>query len=125
MKRQFDPKRVKLWKYTTRQKALPDPSSAPEGRHSPIGGYVGEMIFGPWDPPVSELVEEKALDRWGPLVSQKRQVRQPWKDPPPFKPHGTAPGVRDGGACQRRTGVPEGNHSSGSHVMRISLLYIQ
>jgi hypothetical protein len=59
---------------------------------------VREMIPDPWDPPVSERAEVSALDRWGPLVSPKRQVRQPWKDSPSVKPRGTEPRVGCGGA---------------------------
>jgi hypothetical protein len=78
-----------------------DPSSVPEGRHSPLegsGAIVGEMIPGPWDPLVSERAEERTPNCWGPLVSRKRQARRPWKDPPPVGPYGTEPGARHGGA---------------------------
>jgi hypothetical protein len=33
--------------------------------------FVGEMILGPWDPPVSERAKERAPGRWGPLISRK------------------------------------------------------
>jgi hypothetical protein len=59
---------------------------------------VGEMIPCPLDLPVSEHTEERAPDRWGPLVSQKRQVGQPWKDPPLVEPCGTKPKAGDGRA---------------------------
>jgi hypothetical protein len=67
------------------------------------------MIPGPWDPLVSERAMGRAPDRWGPLVRKKRQVRQPWKDPPPVKPCGTklGPGVAEpnkgGRACRKVT----------------------
>jgi hypothetical protein len=63
-----------------------------------VNPYVGGMTPGPLDPPVSERAEERATDRWGPLVSQNRQVRQPWKDPPLVEPHGTEPGTERGKA---------------------------
>lgn len=56
------------------------------------------MIPGLGDPPVREHAEERAPGRWGPLVSTKRHVCQPWKDPPSVEPRGTEPGAGDGGA---------------------------
>jgi hypothetical protein len=55
-----------------------------------------EMTPSLWDPPVSEHTEKRAPDSWGPLVSWKRLVRHPWKDPPPVE-RGTKPGV---GRCR-------------------------
>jgi hypothetical protein len=56
------------------------------------------MISGPWDPLSSERAEERAPDRWGPLISRKRHVCQPWKDSPPVESCGTEPGVGRGKA---------------------------
>jgi hypothetical protein len=69
-----------------------------ENKHSTIQGFVGEMIPSPWDPLISEHTEERAPDRCGTLVSQKRRERKPWKDPPPVKPRGTKLEVGHGGA---------------------------
>jgi hypothetical protein len=74
------------------------------------------MIAGTWDPPVSERAEERAADRWGPLVSRNRQVRQPQKDLSPVEPRSTKPGVGRGGAWQGRLGMSKGNHSCGSRA---------
>jgi hypothetical protein len=51
-----------------------DPLSALEGRYSPLGSSwatIEQMIPGPQDPPISERVEERAPDRWGPVSQSK------------------------------------------------------
>jgi hypothetical protein len=70
---------------------------------------VGEMILGPWDPPVSECTEERAPNGSGPLVSRNMQVRQPLKDLPrsnlvaPILGPGVAEPNKGGQACQNGT----------------------
>jgi hypothetical protein len=70
---------------------------------------VEEMILDPWDPPVSERAKKRAPDSCGLLVSPKRQVRQPWKDPPRSNPAALSPRPRmvepdkEGQACRKGT----------------------
>jgi hypothetical protein len=67
------------------------------------------MIPGPCGPLTSERAEERSPHCWGPLVSQKRQVCQLWKDWPPVEPRGTERGPRmaeldkEGRACRKGT----------------------
>lgn len=103
----------------TEKEEKPSRERVPRGPGTTFEG----MISGPLDPPVSESIEERTPDRWGPLVSRKRQVCQPWKGSPPVKPYDTEPGVARGRATQGRLIVFEGNHSSTlgtitAHVIR-------
>lgn len=59
------------------------------------------MIPGTWDPLVTERAEERAPDRQGSLVNQKRQVRQPYKDLPLGS--GVAEPDKGGRECQKGT----------------------
>jgi hypothetical protein len=44
-----------------------------------------------YDQPTNKHTKERAPDCWGLLVSQKRQVRQTWKDLPPVESCDTKP----------------------------------